>query len=431
VAIAGDPAPGDARIPAHFRRLIAAWAGSLTADGLRIVALPLLAASIDRSPAAVAAVAGFTALPWLVIAVPAGALVDRLNPARAQLAAHLARAVLTAGLAGAAAWHWRSIALLCAIGFLITSAETVADSAAQSLMVRTVPSAALERANARFVTVETVALDLVGPLTGGVLFAVMPWLPFAVSAVLFVAAAIAVVPLAGLPELSVPAAGDGQPDIHRVTSGLRELARNPVLRILVVTVAVMALGNAAADGQLVLYATGPLGLSDALYPTLLAAYSVGTLIAAAIVGRLSRRFPSGALMMIALAGIGGTLLVLGLAPTPAVGWTCYGLMGLAGGTWNVLSATRRQRHTRHALIARVSSAFRVIAWGMNPIGAAVGGGIGEAWGVAAVFTVAGAVILVWGIVVARAFLRPEPPAVHDASRTQPPASLHPGDPPLD
>lgn len=403
-----------AQVPAHFRRLVAAWAGSLTADGLRIVALPLLAASINRSPGAVAAVAGFTALPWLLVAVPAGALVDRFNPARAQVVAHLARAVLTAGLAASAALHWQSIALLCAVGFCITSAETIADSAAQSLMVRTVPSAALERANARFVTVETVALDLIGPLTGGVLFTVASWLPFVVSGILFLTAAAVVGPLASLPELAVSPGSDVPPDPHPITSGLRELARRPVLRVLVITVAVMALGNAAADGQLVLYATGPLGLSDALYPTLLAAYSVGTLIAAAIVGRLSRRYPSGALMMIALGGIGGMMLILGLAPTPAVGWTCYGLMGLAGGTWNILSATRRQRHSPHALIARVSSAFRVVAWGMTPIGAAVGGAVGEAWGVPAVFVAAGAVILVLGAIVARAFLRPDATAAVDA-----------------
>ena len=51
--------------------------------------------------------------------------------------------------------------------------------------MRIVPHAALERANARFVTVETLALDLAGPLAAGVLFLLAPWLPFAVSAVCF------------------------------------------------------------------------------------------------------------------------------------------------------------------------------------------------------------------------------------------------------
>lgn len=403
------PASG---IPRSFRQLIAAWAGSLSGDGLRVVALPLLAATIDRSPAAVAAVAVAGALPWLLVAVPAGALADRLNAARCVMIAHLVRAAVTLALMGLVIGGAATIPLLCVVGFVITAAETFADSAAQSLLVRTVPATVLERANARFVTVETIALDLVGPLCGGALFVVGPWLPFAASGALFLASAAVIAPMIRLPELTPEPLLSGAPSRLAIASGLRELVRNSTLRVLVITVAVMALGNAAVDGQLVLYATGNLGLSDALYPTLLAAYSVGTLLAAALVGRMARRFRGGPVMMLALAGIGGTMLLMGLFPHPVVAWLCYAVMGLAGGTWNVLSATRRQRSTRLDMVARVSSAFRVVAWGVNPLGAALGGAIGEVWHVPTVFTVSGAVILLLGALVARAFVQAanEPPA---------------------
>jgi len=410
------PAPG---IPRSFRSLIAAWAGSLSGDGLRVVALPLLAAQIDPTPAAVAAVAVASALPWLLIAVPAGALADRINPARSVMIAHLVRGVVTVALMALLLAGTVTIALLCVVGFVITAAETFADSAAQSLLVRTVPAPALERANARFVTVETIALDLVGPLTGGALFVVASWLPFAVSGALFFASAAVIVPLGRLPELATQRQRGGPRERLQVASGLRELVRNSTLRVLVITVAVMALGNAAVDGQLVLYATGTLGLSDALYPTLLAAYSVGTLIAAASVGAISRRFRGGPVMMLALTGIGGTMLLMGLFPHPVIGWLCYAIMGLAGGTWNVLSATRRQRSTRHDMIARVSSAFRVVAWGVNPVGAALGGAIGEVWHVPTVFAVSGLLILALGLLVAKSFVRAEnePPATGFAAES--------------
>ncbi len=401
-----SPAGQEAAVPRSFRFLIASWAVSLSGDGLRVVALPLLAADIDRSPAAVAAVFTFTALPWLLTAIPAGALADRLNPARAVVIAHLIRAAATLGLVAILVSGGATIALLCAFGFVITAAETFADSAAQSLLVRSVPGAVLERANARFVTVETIALDLVGPLGGGALFVVAHWLPFAVSGVLFAVAAAAAAPLIRLPELRQdPDSGPREP--LQISSGLRELLRNRTLRVLVITVAVMALANAAVDGQLVLFATGDLGMSDAVYPTLLASYSVGTLIAAASVGRIARRWRGGRAMMVALAGIGGSMLIMGLIPHAVVAWLCYCLMGIAGGTWNVLSATRRQRSTRRDMIARVSSAFRVVAWGMNPLGGALGGVMGELWNVPAVFTVSGVVILIWGVLVARSFVRPE------------------------
>ena len=179
-------------LPASFHRLVVAWAGSLTGDGLRVVALPLLAVSVNPSASAVAAVAVASTLPWLLVAIPAGALVDRLDPAKVMATAHLVRAALTIALVAVVITGSATIPLLCAIGFAITSAETFADGSAQSLLVRVVPHDHLERANARFVTVETLALDLAGPLAAGVLFVIAPWSPFALSAACFVAAALTV-----------------------------------------------------------------------------------------------------------------------------------------------------------------------------------------------------------------------------------------------
>jgi predicted MFS family arabinose efflux permease len=170
----------------------------------------------------------------------------------------------------------------------------------------------------------------------------------------------------------------------------------------------MATANAAADAVLVIYGTQTLQMSDALYPTLLVAYSLGTLVAAALVGRLIGRFRGGQAMMIALFGISAAMLLLGLVPMVGVAWLAFAVMGLAGGTWNVLSATRRQRRTPHDMIARVSSAFRVVAWGVIPIGATLGGLVGQQWGVPAVFTAAGVVIALLGAVVVRSFLIVEP-----------------------
>jgi MFS family permease len=406
-------AEGDA-LPATFHRLVVAWAGSLTGDGLRVVALPLLAVSLNPSATAVAAVAAASTLPWLLVAIPAGALVDRLDPARVIATAHLARAAVTLILVALVLTGSATIPLLCLTGFAITSAETFADGSAQSLLVRVVPHAHLERANARFVTVETLALDLAGPLLAGVLFVIAPWSPFALSAACFVAAALTVRTIKSTrpPDDPSEAAGSGATAtsgaVARIRAGLSRLVLDPVLRVLVVTVAIMAIGNAATDAVLVLYGTQTLAMSEALYPTLLVAYSVGTLLAAVLVGRSNSRLRGGQTMMVALFGISATMLVLGLIPTVAVALIAFALMGLAGGTWNVLSAARRQRRTPHSMVGRVSSAFRVVAWGVIPIGATLGGFVGERWGVSTVYVASGFVIAVLGLIVMRSFVAVEP-----------------------
>jgi len=415
---ASDPAVA---LPAQFRRLLVAWAASLTGDGLRLIALPLLAVSINPSPSAVALVAVASALPWLLVAIPAGALVDRFDPARVMVTAHLVRALLTLSLMVVVLADAATIPVLCVIGFAVTSAETFADGSAQSLLMRIVPHDSLERANARFVTVETLALDLAGPLAAGALFMLAPWAPFALSAGCFLIAA-AVIGTVGstsgpTPDSARMTNGPASPGTADLTpwasirAGLRKLFGDRVLRVLVITVAIMAIANAATDAVLVLYGTQLLGMSEAFYPTLLVAYSVGTLAAAALVGRANSRARGGQVMLVALFGISATMLLLGLIPSVVVALAAFGVMGLAGGTWNVLSATRRQRRTPHDMIGRVSSAFRVVAWGVIPIGAGLGGLIGEHFGVSAVFVVAGAVIALLGLAVGRSFLRAEPVAV--------------------
>jgi MFS family permease len=61
------------------------WANAIssTGDGAFAAALPLLAVTITRDPRLVAVVTAATYLPWMVLSLPAGALVDRYDRAAA------------------------------------------------------------------------------------------------------------------------------------------------------------------------------------------------------------------------------------------------------------------------------------------------------------------------------------------------------------
>jgi hypothetical protein len=76
-----------------FWRLYAASAVSNLADGINLVALPLLAATLTRDPVLVAGLTSLAFLPWLLFALPAGAVVDRVDRTRAMAAANVVRAL--------------------------------------------------------------------------------------------------------------------------------------------------------------------------------------------------------------------------------------------------------------------------------------------------------------------------------------------------
>ncbi len=61
--------------------------------------------------------------------------------------------------------------------------------------------------------------------------------------------------------------------------------------------------------------------------------------------------------------------------------------------WNVITVSLRQRLTPDRLLGRLNSAYRLLAWGTMPIGAALGGALGQAFGLRAVFVVGTALCL--------------------------------------
>jgi MFS family permease len=393
---------------APFRLLILAGFASLTGDGIRVAALPLFTAVSTRSPLAVSAVATAEVLPWLLIALPAGTLVDRLPPRRVVLVAHTFRAAVVGGLAIAVFTHHAGLPVLITAAFLITAGETFTDSAYQSLLVELAGRDRLDRANSWYVSAETLGLDLGGPLLAAALFVWSPGACFALNTVAFAVSAACV---ARLPDVPAPPAipkprdGDAPRRWRQFAEGARFLLRERALRTLVLAVVAAALAASAANAIISLYAIQTLAIRAALVPTLWAVQAIGTLCAAALVPRLAARFGEGRVMVGALSMLGVAFLAVGAIPVAGSVWAMYLLVGLGAGGWNVLSATRRQRLTPRALMGRVTSAYRMLAWGLMPLGAALAGPLANGTSLATVFVVVGVVVTVVAVVLARPLIR--------------------------
>ncbi|SER94470.1 Predicted arabinose efflux permease, MFS family [Lentzea xinjiangensis] len=383
-----------------FRALTAAWAVSLVGDGVRIVALPLFTAASTRDPLAVSAVAVAVALPWLLVALPAGALVDRWRPRTVVVVAHWLRAVVTGALALAVHTGHATVLVLCATAFVLTSAETFADSASQVLLVELAGPGELEAANGRFVTVETIGMDLAGPLAAAVLFWWEPAACFALDAVSFVVAAALV---SRVPDVAPDRSRD---DLRaQLVEGARFLVRTPGLRSLVVAVAITAVCAAAVNAVLALYSIQVLRLAEPVVPGLVVCMAAGALLGAWLSPRLAARWGAGRVMVGFLALLGAAFALFGLVPWLVIAVVACVLFGVASAGWNVLSATRRQRLTPGPVMGRVTSAYRVLAWGLSPLGAGLAGPLAAATSLGTVYVVAGSIVGLTSILLARPLVR--------------------------
>ena len=156
----------------RFWRMYASSATSNLADGIGRTVLPLLAASYTRDPVLVAGLTTFAFLPWLLFALPSGALVDRVDRRHAMSAANAVRALSLGGLAVLTALHAGSVAALYAVAFLLGMAETVYDSATRALLPQVVARRDLDRANSLLTVEETLGQQFLGAPVGSALFAV-------------------------------------------------------------------------------------------------------------------------------------------------------------------------------------------------------------------------------------------------------------------
>ena len=373
----------------RFRNLVVASAMSNVADGVFQVALPLLAVTLTSSPALVAGVALAQRLPWLVVALPAGALADRLDRRTTMIRVDLVRVVVMGALALAVALDSASMALIYVAAIVLGVGETLFDTASQSILPAVVGREHLSLANGRLQGVELTMNQFVGPPLGGVLAAAALASTFGLSSLAYLVAALALVRIRG----DFRPARD--PDVRTtmradIAEGLRFVWENPVLRTLGLMLGVTNMAFTAAMSVFVLFAVepGPMGLSTAGYGFFVSSLAVGGVVGSWAGPWLERRFGRVRCLVVAIVAFGGTLAVPAITPTIAPNVVGFVVSGTAMLVWNVITVSLRQRITPDHLLGRMNAAYRLMGWGTMPIGALLGGALGEWFGLRTVFVAA-------------------------------------------
>jgi predicted MFS family arabinose efflux permease len=344
------------QLGAAYWRLWWANAVSTAGDGAFVTALPLLAVTITRNPELISLVAAVSYLPWLLLSLAAGVLADRHDRATLMWRSQLVQCAVVAVLTGVVAIHAADIAILAVAGFLLGSAQVVFSNAAQAVLPQLVPPAQLPKANGNQYVVQTVSQQFAGPPLGSFLFAAARALPFGLDAASFAGSALL---LARLPtRLAAPGAADGGM-LARVGEGLRWLRGHRLLRILAVL-----LGANNFFGQMG-WATVVLLVTQTLHT---GAREFGLLMIASAAG-----------------GVAGGLL------NPALTRRIGELRSLviACGANAVIYVTMRQRAVPDDMLGRVGSAYKMLGWGMIPLGALAGGLVAQAAGLRAPWIIAG------------------------------------------
>jgi predicted MFS family arabinose efflux permease len=380
---------------APFWRLFVSSSTSNLSDGVLQAALPLLAATLTRDPIAVSALAALAFLPWLLFALPAGTLVDRVNRRTAMAVANVFRAGLLALMATAVLTGIATLPLLYATAFLLGCAETVYDSAARAMLPAVIGKQQLERGNSLLTTGESVGNIFLGAPVGAWLFAIAASIPLWTNAFAYLIAAALIVTVTGK---FATARTEKTSVRHDMAVALRWLRHHQILRSLMITTGISGLLQSMISGILVLFALQNLDLSERGFGILLAVAGVGAVIGSLLSPLLTARLGRTAAMGACEVASSAAVVVMGVWQHPVVGMVCFAISAGAISAFNVQIMSVRQALIPEHMFGRVQGAYRTVIWGGIPLGSLAGGALGRQWGLPAVFICSGALGIVAGLV---------------------------------
>ncbi|WP_080487125.1 MFS transporter [Burkholderia ubonensis] len=385
------------------------------ADGVTKVALPLMATALTPSPLQVSGVSLTLTLPWLLVALHVGVLVDRADRRVLLWLANGMRLAAIAVLVLLSLSNGITLPVLYIGGLTLGIAEVIALTSAAALVPDAVVPAGRERANAWVAGAETVCNEFCGPLVGGLLVASGTALALGTVASAYLIGVLVLCFLVG--RFRVVHAPDApcEPVHRQIAEGLHYLWREPILRLMAVTLTVLCACWGAWLAVMPLFATKVMGLDARGYGVMLSALGIGGFVGALSVTTLNRWFGRRTVMFVDLLG---TLAMMAMPVATINLWAVAASAfagGLGGTLWSVNSRTISQALVPGALFGRYNAAARLFSWGAMPVGAGLGGVLAELFGLRVAF--AGFAVATLLLIVP--FLRIATPAALHAEKPRP------------
>lgn len=317
-------------------------------------------------------------VPYVLVGLVAGVVVDRWRRKPALVAAHAVQGLLLLLLP--VLWWFNSLNVWT-VAFVLMAVGTfgiVSAAAEQSLLVDLVETGALVDANARLGQSMTVTQSA-GPPLGGLIIGLL-----GVGSALTAGALTRILAAVMISRVPVDEPTQGHVARQRVLAdmmvGLRFIYRHRTLAPLAVSTHVWFLANSIALTVLALLALRDLELSGAQYGVVLAAVGAGGFLGAMIAPRVGRRLGEGNVMIISRALCAVAWLAALLAPAginPLIAAVCLGaamfIYGLAMGVEDPNEMSYWQALTPRRLLGRVNASRRTVNRSVAVAGALIGG----------------------------------------------------------
>jgi hypothetical protein len=391
----GAAAARPSSAPLHRNRdFMVLWTSQVASTvGTRVsgIAYPLLVLAITGSPALAGIVAFAQTVPFLILYLPAGALVDRWDRRRIMVVCEVGRAIALGSVAVTTALGSVSVPQLVIVALAEGTMFVFFDLCEGAVLPRLVPGEQLPAAIAQN-QARTQGADLVGQPLGGALFGIGRAFPFAFDMLSYLVSFFALLTIRT--PLTPSHVGPRSRLRTDIAEGLRAVWRQPFLRV---SIAVAAGQNFAWSAlMLVLIVRAQQlgadpGLIGLMFGIMGAGAIGGAIAAPTIVSRVRIR-P----LLVAINWL-WAIQVAAVAVLPnvvAIGIVMAAL-SVGGPISNVAIGSVLYRVTPDAMLGRVRSVTKALAWGATPLGSLAAGFLAVGFGAqGAIVALAGVLALV-------------------------------------
>jgi MFS family permease len=350
-----------------FLRVWSAATVSIFGSLITRIALPLLAIlTLAAGPIEVAVLRGIDLAATLVVALVAGAWVDRLRRRPVLIWADLGRAVLLGSIPLAFVLGALTFIQLLVVAALTAVLTAFFDAADNAYLPTVVERERLVEANSALAASGSVA-EFAGFGLSGILVQVVTGpITILINAVTYVVSAVLLMSIRH-EEAAPPAVADREPVLDEIRHGLGLVRHSDTLRAFAIAQMLLAAGWGIFGATFFLFALKELGLSPAVVGIVAAVGGGSSFIGAVVATRSTRRWGVGrvAIAGTLLSALGMLFIPLAPAGMPVIALLCLLAQQLVADSaetvYDITEVSVRQTFVRDRELGRVASTFRVLA----------------------------------------------------------------------
>ena len=376
----------------NFNLLLTASTFSNLADGIAGFAYPWLFSLLTRDPLLISIVSVLVNLPRLIFVLYAGVIADKFNRQKILIYTRLGQVFLTSIFIILIYINLDNIPKVVQFDepqfdskFLIISAayllafmfgllEVTRDNAAQAFLPQIVSKDNLPKANGRLFGIEIVTNSFLGTPVGGFLIGFSLITPFIFDTLLMLVSIFFITGIKGKferPEVI----NKEQNTSEMIKEGVEWLKNNTLLKRLAIYTGIANFFGSMQFPIMILFAQELIGLNAIQYSFLAYGAAIGGLVGSQVANKVNARLEESKTLLISVALFGIGMFAPYVTTNPFIVAGSFGLSSFGSVLWNVQAVSIRQALIPDNLLGRVNSVYRLLALGLNPIGAIFGGAI--------------------------------------------------------